>query len=137
MRTSKERFYKGLFLTAAIYDLLLGIIFTFFYKQAFALIGITEKLPKFEGYISLIGAFLFVIGVAYYLIWRGDLDDNRDLIIVGTLYKFAYASVAFIFPWVGNIPHPIFAYLFGFADTIFLILMIECLIYLKKLDTLH
>ncbi|MBC8213249.1 MAG: hypothetical protein ISR90_04785 [Candidatus Marinimicrobia bacterium] len=132
MVSSKEKYYKGLFLIAAIYDLTLGIIFTFFYKQAFQLIDMSDKLPVFGGYISLIGAFLFVIGIAYYLIWRGDLQQNRDLIIVGTFYKIAYATVAFVYLILGNIPHPIFAYLFGIVDIIFFILMTECILFLRK-----
>jgi len=132
MNPSREKFYRVLFLVAAIYDVVLGVIFTFFYKFAFKLIGIPEKLPEFEAYISLIGAFLFVIGVAYYLIYRGDLWKNYDLIIVGTLYKLAYCSIAFFYYFaIGNYPHIIFVSLFGVLDLIFFILMLECLIFLK------
>jgi hypothetical protein len=68
MNELRLKYYKVLFLIASIYDIPLGIVFTFFYKFAFELLGISETLPKFGGYLSLIGAFLFVIGVAYYLI---------------------------------------------------------------------
>jgi len=67
MIASRERFYKGLFLVAAIYDIFLGIIFTFFSKLVFRLLNISDMLPEFGGFISLIGAFLFVIGIAYLL----------------------------------------------------------------------
>ena len=86
MNESRIRYYRALFLVAAIYDILLGVVFTFFYKPAFAWLGISAALPQFGGYLSLIGAFLFVIGVAYYLIYRGDLAQNRDLVLVGVLY---------------------------------------------------
>ena len=97
MTESKLKYYKGLFLLAAVYDLVLGIVFTFFPKLAFEFIGIPEKLPEFGGYLSLIGVFLFVIGVAYYLIYRGDLRKNRDLIFVGILYKLSYFLVTFYY----------------------------------------
>jgi len=132
MNVLRKKFYKGLFLTATIYDIFLGIIFTFFCRFAFELIGIPEKLPKFGGYLSLIGAFLFVIGVAYYLIYRGDLQKNRDLIIVGALYKLAYCAIVFYYFAIGEIPHMIFLTLFGVVDLIMFVLMVECLIFLRK-----
>jgi hypothetical protein len=134
MSESRIKYYRVLFLIAAVYDIFLGIIFTFFYKSAFALLKISEKLPEFGGYLSLIGAFLFVIGVAYYLIYRGDLIKNRDLIIVGALYKLAYCAVTFCYFAIGNIPHILFLSLFGVVDFIMFILMVECLIFISKID---
>ena len=130
MDPSRQTFYRGLFLVAAIYDSVLGIVFTFFGGWAFDLLGIRDKMPG-GGYIPLLGAFLFVIGVGYFLIYRGDLDRNWDLIAVGTLYKFAYASIAFVFWAIGEIPHVLFAALFGVADGVLLVLMVECLVYLR------
>lgn len=62
MKPARERYYRGLFLVATVYDVALGIIFTFFYKAAFDLLDIRDQLPE-GGYVPLIGAFLFVIGV--------------------------------------------------------------------------
>ncbi len=132
MSESKLKYYKGLFLFAAVYDLVLGVVFIFFSTSAFDLLGIPEKIPKFDGYLSLIGAFLFVIGVAYYLIFRGDLQKNRDLILVGVLYKLAYFTITFYYFAIGNIPHLIFFALFGVIDLIMFILMVECYITLGK-----
>jgi hypothetical protein len=130
MDSSRQTYYRGLFLVAAIYDGVLGIVFTFFGGWAFDLLGIRDKMPG-SAYVPLLGAFLFVIGVAYFLIYRGDLYRNWDLIVVGALYKFAYSLIAFVFWAIGQIPHPLFAVLFGVADVVFLILMVECLSYLR------
>ena len=92
MKPAKERYYRSLFTIAAVYDLLLGLTFTFFPARAFAALGISEKLPAFGGYLTLLGAFVLVIGIAYFLIARGDLRRNADLILIGTLYKLAYCS---------------------------------------------
>ena len=81
----------------------------------------------------MIGAFLFVIGVAYYLIYRGDFQKNRDLILIGALYKLAYCATAFFYSTIGDIPHMIFLSLFGVVDLIMFILMVECLIFLRKI----
>jgi hypothetical protein len=129
MEPSRERYYRGLFVVAAIYDSVLGIVFTFFYKPAFEMLNVT---PPEGGYIPLLGSFLFVIGVAYYLIWRGDLLRNRDMIFVGTLYKLAYAAIALIFWAIGDVPHVAFAAVFGLADVVFFILMLECWLYLGR-----
>ena len=133
MSPTREKYYRGLFLTSAIYDGLLGIVFTFFHVRAFEALGIREKLPQFGGYLSLLGAFVFVIGVAYYLISLGDLRQNLDLILIGVLYKLAYCTTVFYYALIGNVPHLIFVALFGGADLIFFVLMAECYVFLRKM----
>ncbi len=133
MNKKKEGYYKGLFLTAAVYDIVLGIIFTFFYKFGFSFLNISY--PEYPGYISLIGVFVFVIGIAYFFIYRNikiNGNFNKDLIKVGVLYKLAYCAVAFYYWAFGNLPHIIFGVVFGIIDFIFLILFIECFNYIKK-----
>jgi len=132
MSASRLKYYKTLFLISAIYDSVLGILFTFFYRPVFSMLGIADKLPAFGGYISLIGAFLFVIGIGYFLIYIGDLYKNRDLVIVGVLYKLAYCAVTFYYYLAGNFPHVIFVAVFSVADLIFFVLMLECLIFLVR-----
>jgi formate/nitrite transporter FocA (FNT family) len=130
MDRTRERYYRGLFWVAAVYDLSLGVAFTFFGRQVFDMLGIGDQYPS-GGYVPLIGAFLFVIGVAYVLIARGDLYRNVDLITVGILYKFAYAAIAMVFWALGEAPHISFA-LFGVADAVFFVLMAECLAFLRR-----
>ena len=132
MNPAKEKYYRALFTIAAFYDLLLGVTFTFFPARAFAALGISEKLPAFGGYITLLGAFVLVIGIAYALISRGDLRRNADLILIGTLYKLAYSATAFYYWSAGNLPHIAFAALFGAADAVFFVLMGECYWFLRK-----
>ncbi|HUA37039.1 MAG TPA: hypothetical protein VMA35_01415 [Candidatus Sulfopaludibacter sp.] len=132
MRPAKEKYYRGLFTIAAFYDLLLGVTFTFFPARAFNALGIGEKLPAFGGYVTLLGAFVLVIGIAYSLISRGDLRGNADLILVGALYKLAYAVTAFYYWAAGSLPHVAFAALFGVADGFFFVLMAECYWSLRK-----
>ncbi len=132
MKPAREKYYRSLFTIAAFYDLVLGITFTFFPARAFAALNISDKLPAFGGYLTLLGAFVLVIGIAYALIARGDLLRNADLILVGTLYKLAYAATAFYYWWAGNLPHVAFAALFGVADAVFFVLMVECYLFLKR-----
>jgi len=132
MKPAKEKYYRGLFTIAALYDLLLGVTFTFFAAPAFAALGIGDKLPAFGGYVTLLGAFVLVIGIAYALISRGNLLANADLILIGTLYKLAYAATAFYYWAHGTLPHVAFGALFGVADAIFFVLMAECWLCLKQ-----
>ena len=126
MKPSRENFYRSLFAIAGLYDFGFGLLFTFFPAQAFAALGIRDKLPVFGGYLTLLGAFVLVIGVAYFLIALGDLRRNVDLILVGTLYKLAYAGTAFYYWAQGSLPHAAFGALFGVADAVFFLLMAEC-----------
>src|ERR1035438_907129 len=132
MNPAKEKYYRGLFYIAAIYDVVLGITFTFFPARAFAALGISDKLPAFGGYLTLLGAFVLVIGAAYFLIARSDLRRNADLILIGTLYKLAYAGTAFYYWSQGSLPHVAFGALFGVADAVFFVLMAECYWSLEK-----
>ena len=132
MNPAKEKYYRALFTVAAFYDLVLGITFTFFSSRTFAALGISDKLPAFGGYVTLPGAFVLVTGIAYALVARGDLRRNGDLILIGTLYKLAYAATAFYYWWAGTLPHAAFAALFGVADAIFFVLMAECWLCLKR-----
>ena len=132
MSTAREKYYRLVFAISSIYDTVLGVVFAFFSRQAFNFLGIGNKLPEFSGYLTLLGAFLFVIGVAYFLIARGDLWRNRDLVLVGALYKLAYCVTAFCYFAAGTLPHLVFVGIFGIADLVFFVLMAECYVVLGK-----
>lgn len=131
MDHSRERYYKGLFAVAAVYDTVLGIIFLFFGRWAFDRLDIADKYPE-GGFLPLIGAFVLVLGIGYFIIWRGDLWRNRDLIVVGTLYKLAYTGVGIYTAVADEVPHALFLWGFGVADALFFVLMMECLLYLYR-----
>jgi len=131
MTHPRERYYKSLFAVAAIYDILLGITFLFFGRWAFDTLDIAAKYPE-GGFLQLIGGFVLVLGIGYYLIWRGDLWRNRDLVAVGALYKLAYTGVGFAIAITDEVPHALFLWGFGVADAVFLVLMVECLTYLYR-----
>lgn len=134
MSPARERWYRSLYWVAAIYDIALGITFLFFHRRVFEWLGIEDTLPEHTSYISLVAAFLFVIGVAYVLIAIGDLVRNRDLISVGILYKVAYFSVALWYLIDGVYPHIIFFVVFGVADALFALAMVECRIHIARYE---
>jgi hypothetical protein len=131
MPKARQRYYRAIFLTAAVYDIVLGIVFTFFAGWAFGLLDVRDALPG-GAYVPLIGAFLLVIGIAYVFVFFGDLERNRDLIAVGALYKAAYSGIAFYYWAIGDYPHVLFATLFGVVDAVMLVMMAECWWYLYR-----
>lgn len=128
MNKKREGYYKGLFLTAAFYDFIIGITFLFFYKPVYRLLNI--PFPLNPSYLSLSAAFVFVIGIGYYIIYR-DIHANRGLVIVGAIYKFAYAAVGLYYLLINLVPHMIYI-VFAVIDVIFLVLFIEFLNCTKK-----
>jgi len=127
----RKLYYKSLFAVAAIYDTVLGVIFLFFGRWAFDALDIADKYPE-GGFLALIGGFVLVLGVGYFLIWRGDLWRNRDLVAVGALYKLAYTGVGLYIAIAEEVPHALFLWGFGVADAVFFVLMAECWLYLYR-----
>jgi hypothetical protein len=73
-----------------------------------------------------------VLGVGYYLIWRGDLWRNRDLVAIGTLYKLAYTGVGPLYRHHRRgAPCSVSLGIRG-PDAVFFVLMAECLVYLYR-----
>ncbi|MEE9167762.1 MAG: hypothetical protein V3U24_09945 [Candidatus Neomarinimicrobiota bacterium] len=120
-----KRFYKGMFMVAAWYDFILGIVFFFFYKGVYSLFDI--RLPDQPAYLHTAAAFVFAQGLLYYFVYL-DLERNVDIAKVGIVYKLVYTGVAFYYWAIGGLPHPMFA-LFGFLDLVFVVLFV---LYLKN-----
>ena len=126
----KEVYYKGLYLTAAIYDFILGIAFLFFYKSIFKITGM--NLPPNPAYLTFCAAMITLFGILLFLIYL-DLEGSRRLVIYAILVKFAYVGTVFYYyilagPSYVDAPFLIFA---GF-DLIFALLFIESLRFLKN-----
>ncbi len=124
---NKESFFKKLFLVAAIYDLILGLVFFFFYKQAYNYFNIT--LPVYPMYLQLAAAFVIAMGVGYWFVYR-NLYRNIDLVKLGIVYKFVYSGLVsyFYFKDLANVTF----FWFAIIDAIFLVSFVWFLVYAKK-----
>lgn len=109
--------WKVFFLVAALYDILLGAGFFLLYDPLFSALGI--ELPGNISYIHLTAAFVFVQGVGYWIVFR-DPDGNHGIVMLGIVYKAAFAGLAAYYWAIGDLLHPIFG-LFGILDAMFLI----------------
>jgi hypothetical protein len=124
---NRDGFFKGLFLIAAIYDIILGLLFFLFYKTAYSFFGIT--LPTFPMYLQMSAAFVFAMGIGYYLVYK-NLYRNVDLVKLGIVYKLVYATLAIYFYFV-NLANVVFFW-FGIIDLIFMGFFFWFLSYAKK-----
>ena len=123
----RDLLFKKFFLVAALYDLLLGIIFLTMYKQVYAYFGIA--LPNSPMYLLLAAAFVFANGVGYCFVYK-NMYRNIDLVKLGVIYKAIYSITAVYFFLTGE-AHVIF-FIFAILDAIFLLLFVSFLNYAKK-----
>ncbi len=112
-----------LFVTAAIYDIVLGIAFFFLYDPIFAALRI--PLPVNTSYIHISAAFVFVQGIGYWLVAR-DPTRNADIVRLGVIYKGIYIAVALYELMLGQLLSDVFLWLAA-SDLVFLVLFVEFL----------
>lgn len=130
MSRVRTRSYQGLFLVAAVLGILVGFVLTFFAGPLYEVLDIADEMPA-GGYVQFIGASFLILGIGYALVFEGDFWRNRDLILVGTLFKLALSAVAITFWVMGDLPHIAFGVL-GIVDACLFVLMLECWIYLRR-----
>jgi hypothetical protein len=122
-----KTFISWLFVVAAIYDGLLGLIFLFVPRIIFQWFDVTE--PNHFGYVQFPAALLIIFSIMFIKIaW--EPVANRNLIIYGILLKISYCGVTFKHWFCEGIPHiwkP-----FTIFDLIFLMFFIISYFLLRK-----
>jgi len=127
MDKKKDSFFRSLFLIAALYDIILGLLFFFFYRQVYGFFNIT--LPDYPMYLQMAVAFVLAMGIGYYFVFK-NLYRNVDLVKLGIVYKAVYAGLTTYF-YFANLAHVVFFW-FAIIDFIFLLLFVWFLSYAKK-----
>jgi len=116
----REKFYRNLFLVAALYDFVLGIIFflflPFFFEEIYGIVA-----PIYPAFYQGGAAFVFVMGVGFYFVYR-NIYRNVDIVKIGIIFKSVYTALAFYYVFVENTPW-IFL-VFGFLDIVFIVFFI-------------
>ena len=108
---------KLLFIIAALYDGILGIIFLFAPERVFEAYEVTP--PNHPGYVQFPAALLIIFAIMFAVIARDPLH-HRHLVPYGILLKLSYCGVVFLHWFDGGIPgmwKP-----FAILDLLFLIL---------------
>jgi hypothetical protein len=86
----KRKWIRPLFVSAALYDLGLGLLFLFAFPAIFQRFGIT--LPNHPAYVQFSAALVAVFGLGYWFVAQAP-ERNRDLIKLGVLMKLAYSVI--------------------------------------------
>ena len=110
---------KPLFVIAALYDGLIGLVFLFFWRELFDRMGITP--PNHGGYVQFSALLLVIFGWMFLRIARNP-DANRELIDFGIALKVAYSGIVFFYELSTGVP-AMWVW-FAWFDVIFLILFV-------------
>ena len=83
---------KALFLIAALYDGILGLVFLLVPGRMYDTFGVVP--PNHWGYVHFPAALLVIFAVMFLAVARNP-EKNRNLIPYGVLLKVAYCGVVF------------------------------------------
>lgn len=97
--------WRTFFLVAALYDIVLGVVFLAVGEQI--LTAIAMQLPPHIAYIQLAAVFILVQGLSYWLVYRDPLG-NLGIVRIGVVYKAAYAGLAAWYLILGTLPSVFF-----------------------------
>ena len=115
-----EKAYRYLFLIAALYDFVLGLVFFIFLGYFFENI-FKMPYPLYPGFFRGAAAFVIVMGIGFYYVYR-NMYRNIDIVKLGIIFKIVYTGLAFYHVFFENIPW-IFS-VFGFLDIIFIVFFV-------------
>jgi hypothetical protein len=121
---------KTVFLVAALYDIILGIVFGLFFKQVYNSFG--TELPNHAGYIQLAAAFILTFGIGFYFVYK-DPVRNRAIVTLGVLMKLGFVVVVLGHLLIDSVPS--FFIPFALMDIVFLLLFMYTQTAIKKLAT--
>ena len=107
---------KNVLYAATVNNVLAGIGMIVFYHEGFKMLGIPKpglKLP-----IQLVGIFVLLFGVGYYLVARNPVE-NRNLLFLGFLSKLLGSMFGLFYVANGSMPL-VFVLLLLVADIAYL-----------------
>jgi hypothetical protein len=90
----KREWIRPLFVVAALYDFLLGVVFLFAWPAIYARFGIAP--PNHPGYIQFGAALIAIFGIGFWFVAQAP-ERNRDIIKLGILLKLAYAGIVLVY----------------------------------------
>jgi hypothetical protein len=95
------RMISAVFVSAGIYNGVLGVVFLFFAPMIFGAFGIEP--PNHYGYIVFPALLMILFAAMFFRIARSPVR-YRDLISYGIGLKAAYAGTVFWYQLQGNVP---------------------------------
>jgi len=112
---------KSLFIIAALYDGILGLLFLLFPGLAFQIYEITP--PNHFGYVQFPAILLMVFAAMFYRVAR-DPVSNRFIMLYGVALKAGYSGLVFYYMLTTGVPAMWIPW--AWADLVFLVLFLIC-----------
>ncbi|MBY9004398.1 MAG: hypothetical protein KGD73_10535 [Candidatus Lokiarchaeota archaeon] len=127
---NKEKYYKILFIVAALYNIINSVTFilvSIVATDLFPLFGV--EIPPSMIWLQLSLILIALFGVGYIMVSR-DISKNHGLVLIGGLAKLSFFLLTMIYFLLGDVN--ILIVLLGGVDLIMVILFIEFLIFQSK-----
>ena len=118
----KREWIRPLFVIAAIYDLVLGVLFLIAWRPVYERFGIA--LPNHPAYVQFAAAVVATFGIAFWYVANAP-ERNRDIIKLGVLLKIAYSSIVLSYWFQGRMPGMWVP--FAWIDLVFLLAFVAAL----------
>ncbi len=123
-------YYKGLYFVSALYDLVLGFMFLFFYEKILDFVDM--PIPDNPAYLAASSMFIFIFGILLFMIYLKP-EGSRRMVIYSILFKFGYISVAVYYLITRGTDFVKWPFLtFIVCDIIFAAFFIESLRFIKE-----
>lgn len=110
---------KGLFVIAALYDGILGLLFLFFPGLAFEMFEVVP--PNHFGYVQFPAILLLIFSAMFYRVSQ-DPIANRFIMLYGVALKAGYSGVVFYYLLTTGVPAMWVPW--AWADLLFLVLFL-------------
>lgn len=123
----KTEWVRPLFLLAAVYDIVLGLVFALGFKSIMPRFQV--PLPNHDAYVQLPAALIAIFGIGFWYVAR-DPKRNRDLIRLGVMLKLAFSGIVLWHYAAGTMPAMWVP--FAVADLAFLAAFLMALAALKE-----
>ena len=127
----KKKYYKKLFLSAAIWNWIVGLtllMLSFINPKILPLFGV--ETPPSLVFMQMLFILVIVFGIGLFIVYQ-DLDKNKGIVIMSIIEKVSFFVVFLIYFILGDVNFLVL--LLNFIDLIFGILFIEFIINTKSL----
>ena len=122
---NKKKYYKNLFLCAALWNWAVGIsllTLSFIAPHLFPLFGV--KIPPSLVFVQMLFILVTIFGIGFIIVHL-DIEKNRGIVQMSVLEKFSFFIVFLIYFLLNHINF--FVLLLNIIDLIFGILFVEFL----------
>ena len=127
----KDKYYKILFLTGAIWNIFVAIACLFASLFMLDLVSVVFGIqpPLTLIWLHFFLGFIFIFGIGYFYISK-NLEKNHLVVVMGVMEKYMVTIVALIFFLISDIG--LIGFLLCSVDFIFGCLYLEFLLYKRK-----